>query len=1476
MPFVTDVFKPLPAGGLGPAPVSFGPVLPVETTRRLQAELSALGMPVADGEADGAPRFGSATADRLKQFQQLYGLPVDGALNPTTGGVLTLAAMVAAETDHARLRTELRAAQGQVPNSPQYNYWLARYAILAGDYDLAAGVLKTSGQAHGDLGRILGLPADGIFIFPVPEAPEVPFPENFYSYRRDLYPLDMLNDLQHQVQSVGQPPRDPNQASMGDTGPDSGRGGVLIAAASSWFEALKQWQIGNAAFDHQRYTAAQSGYDACQSAALDYFTRYYEIDAGSGTLEERIGAVVNYLAGHQDWWQFLWAKMRWRQSLLSLNELQNWDWPAQPPQLTYPRVGDPNPFPPGTQWFLPPRETDFGLGFIQHYLQRGEFDPPERAAPRQNDLETPLFVIAFILVPLARGEVNRARRQYAAAIQDFLEKRLVTVPPFFMFADRPFICSFIEGPFARLLAAETLMDQAEAQFKARLSIDDEVDAAKKGISLSRIDAMAQEYTGRQIPRDGDASAPPFQHLVAALTYSDIITVLQAEGEYVARSKQGVDALVHNIGSTVAAGDVRSLAFRSLGQAVTVPTVQPLAATGTGVAGLTPGTHPHEPYLQFSLPDGQQAMREWNPRVYALLLTAQARLLQIWSGFNYLGYRDDYVPPWRFQFLLERARYFSEHAKNAQRDYLNFLNNGETEELKELSASQTVELEKASVQLETARVDLATSEIAAAKSAADGAALHAQHAADAAAEYADFEQQANEADAVSDIGSIFGDLVKIGESAVEGNPFGVIAGGLGLAGTVEQGSVKQAQRAFERRNYERSAAEATAAAADALRKLDVARSGFVAAGLQRQAALLRHEFALQSLQFLRNRELNAEQWYRLAVTIRSIGDTYLRYAIETAFLAQQSYNFEVDKRLGVIRFDYDLSDVGAMLAADFLLRDLDTLEQDLITGQRTRQQQIRYVLSLAREFPETLRVLSEAGSTTFSLRLEQIERHFPGLVSLRVSGVELQPVALMDPTRVSVALTHLGSGMVRLKSQPGASPLNTTDLQGGDWLPNAEQDWPVKINVSGPEIALFSGLSRQEASSLSMIAANERAAFDGVPGASNWRIDLSMQENQVVPGTLADVLITFTLSGYYDPQLRAAIDHAQAPSLATTSFISARRALPDAYYSLVHTGKLAWDVPARMLTLTGTPDALRNLAVTLPLNPQGVELGRCYCRYPVEIDIAADGTMNILTTFPQFTLISNALTLNGTFTGSNDTVVTWDFGDGSALVEGRDVQHAYNRPGRYEVLIRLVRAGRLSEYRAAVYVSQNHAVAPPLIAVPAIAPVTPLPASGPIDLSVTLATAMADVAIDCAVGNVRAFATSGPAILEGIARGTPGKPNRVVLDFLVTRNLSARLYSKQRFLPAEAVAMSRLRVATNRTFAVDGESETTTAPNAFTKHLFGDGPAENVISPADRWTFELPDAENPWFVGVSSSDVAEFDGRELDDATLSLEYLAPPS
>ena len=1490
-----------------PAPIPLGATGPQVTA--LQKALVVLGFTFPANEAGSLltnGTFGPGTQGAVNAFRQRLGLPlVPPNITPFDAATARLLNMVvpANSTDgtvlDAAVRESLAAAQGAAPIEVE---WLARYATIARDFQAArqaAALAPTDTVITTVVQPVIG---DANLQTPNPELQN---PENYYTCRHDFVPQAALDSLLGRpgAQDSGSPqlylarrrpieeggPKDwpdvPPGVSDPPQPPLSDRQAQIEASALSWAQAVDFWQKGHGEFRRQRYASAASFYSEAEKSANGYFENFYNLQGPRVSLLSRVGQIVAKFANsgkdpgdREAAFPWFWEIIHRRRVALTLAELQQIDWTgysfedpgadkllhknliASTDLTQKPKLGDPTPW---------------------------EDHDPEKVV-RQQVLDRFALLLAAVFVPLARGEANRMLRFYSDAITDLQRAQapfVVAMPGPFVAAvpgvgtdsapnsvllpaapraaapppvipsltvqtlGRPvwLTCDFIERPFAQLTLAETLFEQAETEYKADAPADP---------TLPALPIVANEKPS-DWPRQGFEFGT--HGLRAAQTYLQIFDMFADAGAYAERVLNGRDELAQG------ANDPNAPGFHAVGKNITLPAkgsnVPTVQSATPSLPGLSRSKAPAEPWVKLVSSVDGQTVSETNPRLYSLLLATQARLEQIKYNFNYLGYRDDYVPPWRFQFLLERARYFAEHAKSAERDYLNFLNNAEHEEYQELSASQNVELEKANVRIETARVDQAQKEVAASQESANLADLNASDAEKRLKNFQDFDTHMSELNSVSFAEGAF----SIGKGISE------IAGDEAMQGVSDifSGAEKEAnagkeelQRNLEEDNLKFAVDEANQAKQVALAQLEVTKAGLVVAGLQRQAALLRHEFALQNLNFLRNRQLNSEQWLRLANSIRSISDTYLRYAIQLAFLSEQAYEFEADKRINVIRFDYDLSDVGSFLAADFLLRDLDTIEQDLVVNQQQRQQEVRYVLSMAREFSQALQDLRDNSRVTFSLRLEQIERRFPGLYNARIGSVDVLPVALLDTNRYSLELRHLGSGQVRLKANPdtldgrgSTSPLNQNDLPvpPDGWLPGLVDDWPIKIRVSEPQSNVYSGLSRQDAAAaFPLVSAGQRNAFEGLPGASGWEIDMSSRDNAIVPGSLADVLITFALSGYHDPFLREAVNQAGAAALATTSFFSARAALPDAYYSLVHTGEIDWDIPDHMLTLTGTPNALRNLGVMLPLSPQGVELGRCYCRYPVEIDIAANGTLNILTTLPLFTLTPTALTLHCTFAGSNDTAVTWDFGDDSTRIQGRDVQHHYSRPGQYEVLTQLIRAGHLTEYRSAVYVSENHTVSPPLIAVPAIAPATPIPASGPIDLTVKLATALTDVAIDCAIGKVRAFAASGPLTLKSIERGTPGKTNKVVLDFLAIRTFSARLYSKQRFLPAEAVSISRLRVSTNRTFAVGGDTETTTTPNPFTKHLFGANPAQTVISPSDRWTLELPVAENPWFVGVTSS------------------------
>lgn len=930
-------------------------------------------------------------------------------------------------------------------------------------------------------------------------------------------------------------------------------------------------------------------------------------------------------------------------------------------------------------------------------------------------------------------------------------------------------------------------------------------------------------------------------------------------------------------------------------------------TSTSLPGLQRGIGPHEKYLTFGVPGDLVPPKEANTLIFALIIEAQARLVQLDGGFNYLGYRDDYVPPWRFQFLLERARYFAEHAKNAQREYLNFLGNAEQEEFQELSAAQNVVLEKSNVRIETARVDQARLETEVAKLGQELARLTATNAQRRFDRYQDFDECAD------DLGDkvIEGAFLREAEGALSGAATGAAVGGTvgtlfapgagtaigaaiggalgGIAGFFSSSSREQAQaaelaiaakqREFEKFNLSLGVLEADLATDVATFQQGVAQAGLLVAGMQRAAALLRHEFAVQNLNYLRNRTLNAELWYRLSSMIRSVSDTYMRYAVELAFLAEQAYEFEADKRINVIRFDYDVSEIGNLLAADFLLRDLDTIEQDLIVNQRQRQQQVRYVLSLAREFPEALQDLRDDGSTIFSLRLEQIERRFPGLFNVRIGAVDVTPVALMDPTRFSLEMTYLGSSQVRLKALPDTpsgvdsqSPLNTNDLPAanGEWLAEFQQEWPTKIRITGPETNIYSGLTRQDASATFPFAStSQRGAFEGLGAAAAWRIDLSMKENQLVPGTLADILITFTASGYYDPELRAAIDRAARQATTLTQLLSARQRFPDAFYAFNQSGRMVWRVTEAMLSLAAPVRNLRNLGVILVPAPMQPQFNRLMSRYVVEIDISANGQFSILTPIPEISLAINLLNVSVSVSGADSANAFWDFGEGEGFQNMS--QHTYRRPGQYEISLRLVQGGRLLEYNLQLSVSRTQTLPAPLTAFPSFAP---LPTGQPGFLTTTTMQPGESADVIWRVDQDIAIRASG------ISANLP--PGKHVVAFTAVRKLRAHIYSRQRFVPDQVLDLDGFRISTNRVFELDG-SETTGAgqnapPNALTDHLFPLSSTNNMrlaLSPADIWSLELSLNDNPFLGSVTANDTVQVNLGEIGDAILLLEYETGP-
>jgi len=670
-----------------------------------------------------------------------------------------------------------------------------------------------------------------------------------------------------------------------------------------------------------------------------------------------------------------------------------------------------------------------------------------------------------------------------------------------------------------------------------------------------------------------------------------------------------------------------------------------------------------------------------------------------------------------------------------------------------------------------------------------------------------------------------------------------------------------KRAQELQTLTRAAAEAATAAEVADNQLLSAKASLMVSSLEWAADLMNHEFSQQNYDYLLRRQLGSEQWYRLAHGIRCVGERYLRYAIEMAFLAEQAYEFEADKRINVIRFDYDASETGKALAGDFLLTDLDTLEQDLVVTQRRKEQHVRFIVSLARDYPDALEQLRREGSTIVVLTLDRLERRFPGLYNVRVGSVELLPIALMDPTRFSVQLTYAGAGQVRtdlpvdLSGQPDKLPYLDS------WAPATDARWPVKMQIGQVETTVFSGLNRaDQQSSFPFVMGSQRGAFERLPAAAAWHISMSLKENRVSPGSLADMLITFALSGAHDAALQVELEKAVPAREVLTRWFSAAQSFADGFYEFNQTGQLVLPITRERLVLTGKVENLRNFGLVLVPSQDEPLFNAVTAGAAIEFEVSNTGAVTVLTPTPTITLGVNQRLFSAAVVLPAGASAQWDFGDDTPPVTGTPVEHTYGRPGRYMVTLRLSLNGRLLEYTAAVVVSNAHVVKTPLtvsIATPTGTVGGTVPAGKVRVQATAVIPAGEDVALTWRLG-------SQPSNTTGVFTVDPG---RYVLVMTAARALSARIYSRQRWLPEVPIKVSGLSVSTNRLFDDNGAPTNVAAYNELARHLFSASP----LGPLDKWIIELPLADNPHLRVVDHSDSEAMNFFWLFDALAAQEY-----
>lgn len=531
----------------------------------------------------------------------------------------------------------------------------------------------------------------------------------------------------------------------------------------------------------------------------------------------------------------------------------------------------------------------------------------------------------------------------------------------------------------------------------------------------------------------------------------------------------------------------------------------------------------------------------NPALALPLVTVWARWQYLLAGLDYYG--TSFMPIFTFEYLQQVARAFAQQAAHAEQEYVNFQVHAEAETASRRDLQGAVTLSQAEAAGRDEQLRAAQSDGNAMEDAVHLAELRA---ADAAADRVRYE--------VLGYDQVKFQSVAAAHSAHEdwhGNEIRQLARDM-EAGSWEGNYGKLAAAAtylagmksyeYQLARLDDVAAEMQATIPIAQQQLEAAKHREIAAALAAEAAHLRTSLTEDALAAFENEVFTPELWTRMAEAMRELSRSYVEWAISGAKLMERAYNFETDSELKVIKSDYPGSETGGLLGAEYLQRDVDSFTYHYVAHTRTKETNVKDVLSLANEYPMPFGEFLQSGKMTFETVLRDADLRHPGLYGQRVQSVEIEMIGLMPPEGVKGTLR--GGGVSRYRTADGGerTRVHTTDT-----------------------MALSEFTVRGDAFVYRMDP-RMHGLFEGQGVATTWELELPRRSNDLDYRLITDVRLVIYYNARFDQALKDSVLTRPAVDgeLVHVRDLLLRYDFPEAWYGFLDTGQMNFDLTERYL------------------------------------------------------------------------------------------------------------------------------------------------------------------------------------------------------------------------------------------------------------------------------------------------------------------------
>ena len=528
-------------------------------------------------------------------------------------------------------------------------------------------------------------------------------------------------------------------------------------------------------------------------------------------------------------------------------------------------------------------------------------------------------------------------------------------------------------------------------------------------------------------------------------------------------------------------------------------------------------------------------------------------------------------PYRYRFLIERARTLAGAAQQVEATYLDAMEKHDAAEYRRFEADKALDLAGLTVSLQGLRVTEADRGVSVARRQVDRAAQVAEGydrllyqglnryeraMLDSYGQIRDWRNLIGGLDAaigtaqgamgaaglgeiVSSFGAKVGIAVSIGAAQTAR---GIASGYLNQAEAQLQANALRAGHERQREEWGNARVTAYQDGAIAREQVLMAKDQALIARQEERVARRQEAQARATVEFLDRQFTNRELYAWMAGVLSGVYRYFLQQATATARLAQDQLSFERQEPPGaLVQSDYWRAPEAAggngngardrlgLTGSARLLQDIAQLEQYALEGDR-RKLNLTQAFSLDQHAPLELELFRQSGVLRFATPMQRFDADFPGDYHRLIRRVRVSLVALVPPDR-GIRATLTASGLSRVV------------VRGDGFQEVVVRRQPERVGLTSPVSA--SGVFELDQQGEMLLP------FESMGVDTAWELQLPRAANPFDFRSIADVLFTVEYTAFHDADYRRQVLErlaAAGPPRADRIF-SLRRDFQDQWYTL---------------------------------------------------------------------------------------------------------------------------------------------------------------------------------------------------------------------------------------------------------------------------------------------------------------------------------------